>query len=235
MKAFLGAAVGFILAMGATGRAGEVVVVSGILEAAPAGLFFSSHFLRDPNNGGLIAGLRDSGGRLFTGSQRVTLVGEKTATPEINGLPTLKVLSLLPEYWAQPSIWTDKQQLPGTFSNHPRGAKPKDFAGVPFTTFRAYKMDNGWETRRLDAPSETETPPPLKVGPFLLNADGFFGAVQAFTGLTYELQHLKSLDELPQTIASTTATIDGTLSIGAPRQEGTMGFYLIRVTSLLSP
>src|SRR5215212_3896857 len=97
--------VSMLLALCATSPAAEPISVSGVIEKAPAGQFFSSYFLRDANNGGLLGGLRDPQNMLSSGNRRVTLQVEKASYSEVDGLPIFKVVTVSPEYWAQPASW----------------------------------------------------------------------------------------------------------------------------------
>jgi hypothetical protein len=213
--------------------AAEIVTASGTLEPAPAGQFLSGYFLRDANRGGLVAALRDPRNLLIGSDKHVTLQAETSLVPEVNGLPVLKVLGVTPEFWAEPAVWRHWNQLPGGFSGYPAGPKPKDFAGVPFTTSRAYRTDNGLETRRLDAPNEFETPTPTRFDASLVDGriKTLITSFQAYAGLTYELQALPTLGVLPDTIWTLSPTSDGLVTTPGIQPSSSMGFYVLRVSA----
>jgi hypothetical protein len=238
MKKLTRVALGIVLLVklvNAVARAEEPVSVSGILEAAPAGQFFASYFLRDSETGGIVAGLRDPENLLAGAQGSVNLQTDLLDVTEVNGFQLLRVVARLPEYWAQPSIWTTRLHLPGNFSSYPRGPKPKDYAGIPFTISRAYLADNGFENVRLEIRNETTPPKPFRLDQLLFGRSGPFGVFEAFAGLTYELKFASSPDLAPETVNSVEATADGTLSILAPPPRSGNGFYFLKVSSVTLP
>jgi hypothetical protein len=226
------AALFFALTISCAITAGEPISFSGILQRQPVGQFLSSAFLRDANNGALVAGLRDPQNRLggVGISGHVTILAETTYAREVNGLPIYRVLELLPEYWAQP--WGRSARKPSNFSGPP-DTRAKDFAGTPATTYRSYAMDNGLERRTLGLPDANATPAPLRVTQAEFNPRAFLGKFEAQAGLTYELQRLSALGGAAETVSTITVTVSGPLSIAVPPQ-GDVGFFLLRVRPTIS-
>jgi hypothetical protein len=211
---------------------GEAISFSGILQRQPAGQFLSSAFLRDANNGALLAGLRDPDNRLngVGPSGRVTILAETTYARELDGLPIYRVVELLPEYWAQP--WGRSARRPSNFSGPP-SARAKDFAGTPATTYRSYGWDNGLDRTPLGLPDANEMPEPLRVMEAGLTARGFLGKFEAQAGLTYELHRVTDLGGAPETVSTMTVTVSGPIWITAPAL-GDSGFFLLRVRPTIS-
>lgn len=228
-----GAILGGSLVVAATvcSFAGEPVSVAGIVEAAPVGQFFSSHFLRHPESGEIVAGLSDSENRLSTGGRRVTLQTERLEIPEINGLPILRVVSVLPDHWAQPSVWSGEQKGPGTFSGFQMDREAKDFAGMPFTSSRAYSGDHGLEGN-FHVPRTLQVGTSLRVVDFRTENEGFVVSFEAVAGLSYELQFTETVEEEAETVATVRPLFRGLATISVPRESEGTGFYLIRAVSL---
>ena len=213
--------------------AGEPISFSGVLQRQTAGQFLSTAFLRDPNSGALLAGLRDPQNRLggIGAGGRVTILAETTYSRDVDGSPIYRVLDLLPEYWAQP--WGRSTRQPSNFTGSP-GARAKDFAGTPATTYRSYAMDNGLERRTpLGLPNAGEMPIPLRMAEAELNLRQFLGRYQAQAGLTYELQRVSELGGAAETVSTVRATASGPLSITAVPQ-GDMGFFFLRASPTIS-
>ena len=204
------------------------MAVTGTVEKAPNAKFFSAYFLRDPMKGSLMAGLRDPQGMLLMANGPVTLQVEKLPFPEVNGMPILKVISVSPQFFAQPSAWTWEQRGPAAFSRFGMDAQPKDFAGTPFSDRRAYATDNGLESRRFDLPSATETPAPLRLMNLSLGARAITGEFVAQAGLTYEVQFVNTLGEVPETVTILTPGVSGEMLFSAARNGSPTGFFLIR-------
>lgn len=212
---------------------GEPISFSGVLQRPTSGQFLSTAFLRDAYTGALVAGLRDPQNRLggVAAGGRVTILAETSYSRDVDGSPIYRVLELLPEFWAQP--WGRSTRQPSNFTGSP-GARAKDFAGTPATTYRSYAMDNGLARRApLALPSAVEMPIPLRVAQAEVSIRQFLGRFEAQAGLTYELQRVSELGGAAETVSTAAATVSGPLSITAVPQ-GDMGFFLLRASPTIS-
>lgn len=209
--------------------AGEIVPLAGKVEAAPAGQFFSTYFLRDAESGILISGLKDPRGLLSAGREEILAQAELQDGPEVNGLPIYSIVEVLPDYWEQPASWNLEFRSAAGFAGSRVGIQAKDFGGAPFSMVRAYARDNGLPPARLGLPTDLAGAPGLLIAGFLPDRAGFSTTFQVFAGLQYDLLSTPSLDEAPQTVATAFATVDGVLTLTAPSAAGN-SFYLIRAS-----
>lgn len=68
-----------------------------------------------------------------------------------NSLPRLQLTEVLPGFWAQPATFVHYLKGPTSFAGTGKEASPRDWAGMPATDQRAYRLDPGLGTRPTDA------------------------------------------------------------------------------------
>lgn len=126
-----------------------VSVSSGVasLPTAEAGLDWL-----DPLTGSVVATLDPASPWLpSVGSPSVI---QARASTGMGGRPHLQVTDVLPEFWAQPSVWNSFAKGPEGYAGQELERSPNDWAGRPFTDRRATAYDPGLLSRTLSNPTE---------------------------------------------------------------------------------
>lgn len=166
--------------------------------------------LRDPVDGTAIATLEDPSSQLPSDIRPLVL--QTTGVDAGPGTaPALRVVDVLPEFWAEPAVLNHFLKGPGAASGFGNEIRPRDWAGIPATDRRAYPMDAGLRSVEL-APSFTI---PSNIGrvrvsylprQIVLTFDGLGAhayAVHYTTALTRPFTVVTSLisaDSRPQTV-----------------------------------
>jgi hypothetical protein len=207
--------------------AGEPLPVSGqVLPNASRG-FFSSAFLLDPVSREIVAGLIDPMG-LLGNAERAILQTERTGKVEVNGSPLIEVQGVLPEFCIQPASHQHFLKGPGSWSGFGRDFQPKDFAGVPLNSNRAYQHDNGFPRAiTFSGGISGGEPLPLRVTETRASGDSLALRWQTSPALHYRLLGGATLDGDFQMIQEFIAPADGSLEILIPRTSE-QSFYLLQ-------
>ncbi len=133
------------------------------LAAAPNGVIASSGVASlptseggldwlDPLTGSVVATLDPASPWLpSVGSPSVI---QARASTGVGGRPNLRVTEILPEFWAQPSVWNRFAKGPSGYAGQELERSPDDWAGRPFTDRRASAYDPGLLSRTLSNPTE---------------------------------------------------------------------------------
>lgn len=141
--------------------------------------------------------------------------------PDATGLPRLRLADALPEFWAQPAVWTPFLRGPDAYSGQGTEVRARDWAGLPATDRRSYRLDPGLRT----APTPTSVAPP-GVGSIRLRIGG--DALQlAWTGgagRIYQVHFTADLGRPFQLMQTLIASADGEAQIALPK-AGFQGFY----------
>ena len=140
---------------------------------------------------------------------------------DATGLPRLRLADALPEFWAQPSVWMPFLRGPDAYSGQGTEVRARDWAGLPATDRRSYRLDPGLRT----APTPTSVAPP-GVGSIRLRIGG--DALQlAWTGgagRIYQVHFTADLGRPFQLMQTLIASADGEAQIALPK-AGSQGFY----------
>ena len=140
---------------------------------------------------------------------------------DATGLPRLRLADALPEFWAQPAVWTPFLRGPDAYSGQGTEVRARDWAGLPATDRRSYRLDPGLRT----APTPTSVAPP-GVGSIRLRIGG--DALQlAWTGgagRIYQVHFTADLGRPFQLMQTLIASADGEAQIALPK-AGFQGFY----------
>lgn len=141
--------------------------------------------------------------------------------PDATGLPRLRLADALPEFWAQPAVWSPFLRGPESFSGQNTEVRTRDWAGLPATDRRSYRLDPGLRS----APTPTSVAPP-GVGSIRLQMSR--GSLQlAWTGVTgriYQIHFTADLGRPFQLMQTLIASGDGAVQIPLPT-TGSNGFY----------
>lgn len=141
--------------------------------------------------------------------------------PEATGLPHLRLADALPEFWAQPVVWNRFVRGPDTYAGLGTEAQARDWAGVPATDRRSYRLDPGLRT----APTLASVSPPgagsirLRVAAGLLRL-----AWNGVAGRVYQVYFTPDLRRPFQWVQTLIASGDGESQITLSA-TGLQGFY----------
>ena len=176
--------------------------------------------LLDPTDRTPIALLSDPNARLPLNRWPVVL---QTVwdNPDATGLPRLRLADALPEFWAQPSVWTPFLRGPNAYSGQGTEVRSRDWAGSQATDRRAYLLDPG--LRR--APTPTSVAPPgggsIRMG---IAAGSLRLAWTGVAGRVYQVHFTADLGRPFQWMQTIIASVDGEAQIALPA-AGSQGFY----------
>ena len=141
--------------------------------------------------------------------------------PDATGLPRLRLADALPEFWAQPAVWSPFLRGSESFSGQNIEVRSRDWAGLPATDQRSYRLDPGLRT----APTPTSVAPP-GVGSIRLQM--IRGSLQLTwtggAGRIYQIHFTADLGQPFQLMQSFIASGDGGAQIPLPT-TGSKGFY----------
>lgn len=127
------------------GLAAELpLAVAGKLGASVGG----TAILLDPIYGIALATLEDPSS-LLPEAPRSMVLQTTTSTLITGKTPVLRVLDVLPEFWAEPAVWGHFLKGPGAASGFGNEILPRDWAGRPATDRRAYPLDAGLRSVEL--------------------------------------------------------------------------------------
>ena len=190
------------------------------LDALPSLSVDGLTLLLDPVDRTPIALLSDPNARLPLNRWPVVLqtVWEN---PDATGLPRLRLADALPEFWAQPSVWTPFLRGPDAYSGQGTEVRARDWAGLPATDRRSYRLDPGLRK----APTPTSVAPPgggsirLRIGGGALQLAWMGGA-----GRIYQVHFTADLGRPFQWVQTVIASADGEAQIALPN-AGSQGFY----------
>lgn len=145
-----------------------------------------------------------------------------------SGLPVLRVTDVLPEFWAEPSVWAPFRAGPAAFSGLGRDQRIKDWAGRPETDRRAYALDNGLTPRRSAA---SFSPPGTGRLRWVLDTRLFSLAWNGVAGRVYAVEYAADLHTPFRTLRTFIHPEDGEVTLSFS-PDGPAGFYRV---SELSP
>ena len=141
--------------------------------------------------------------------------------PDATGLPRLRLADALPEFWAQPAVWSPFLRGPESFSGQNTEVRTRDWAGLPATDRRSYRLDPGLRS----APTPISVAPPgvgsirLRMGGDSLQLTWTGGA-----GRIYQVHFTADLGRPFQLMQTLIASGDGAAQIPLPT-TGPKGFY----------
>jgi hypothetical protein len=143
--------------------------------------------------------------------------------PEATGLPRLRLADPLPEFWVQPASWRPFVRGPEGYSGMGTEVRARDWAGIPATDRRAYRLDPGLRK----APTLSSVAPP---GAGLLRLGGSTGAFRltwnGVAGRVYQLYYTADLGRPFQLVDILIASEDGEAQFALPTL-GSSGFYRV--------
>ncbi len=209
-------ALGFVLLTSGLAFSEEPLPVNALPSVSAGGLTL----LLDPVERTPIALLSDPFARLSpSGSHMVFQTAREN--PDATGLPRLRLADALPEHWAQPAIWRTFQRGPDAYSGWGAELRARDWAGLPASDHRSYRLDPGLRT----APTPTSvTPPgasPVRLGKV---AGGFQLIWIGVAGRIYQVHFTPDLNQPFQLVQSIIAPGDGEVRFALPA-AGSHGFY----------
>ena len=178
--------------------------------------------LLDPVTHVSIALLSDPNGRLADRSQPVIL---QTVGPDEIGaaLPTLTLVDVLPEFWAQPASLSPFLKGPGAYSGQGTEIRAQDWAGMQATDRRSYRLDPGLRLTPVIAYSVPREGVRLIVKRV---SDSLLVEWAGVAGRTYQLQFAASVNGPFALIQTFNAAQDGAIRTNISL-NGTQGFYRI--------
>ena len=143
--------------------------------------------------------------------------------PDATGLPRLRLADESPEFWAQPAVWKSFQRGPDAYSGWGTELRARDWAGLPTTDRRAYRLDPGLRA----APTTTSVVPPGVGSIRLGNAAGSLQLIwNGVAGRVYQVYFTADLSRPFQLIQTSIAAQDGEARFPLPT-AGSQGFYRI--------
>ena len=176
--------------------------------------------LLDPVERTPIALLSDPNARLSMNDGPVVL---QTAWdgPYATGLPRLRLADAHPEFWAQPAVWRTFLRGPEAYSGWGTELRGRDWAGLPATDHRSYRLDPGLRS----APTSTSAAPP-GVGSVRLGiaAGSLQLAWNGVAGRIYQILFTPDLSRPFQLVQTFIAFEDGEARFVLPT-AGAQGFY----------
>ena len=178
--------------------------------------------LLDPVDRTPIALLSDPNARLAMNQWPVVL---QTVwdNPDATGLPRLRLADALPEFWVQPAVWKPFLRGPDAYAGLGTELRARDWAGLPTTDRRAYRLDPGLRTE----PTSRSSVPP---GIGSIRVGIVAGSVQltwnGVAGRVYQIHFTADLNRPFQLIQTLIASVDGEAQVALPI-GGFQGFYRI--------
>lgn len=175
--------------------------------------------LLDPVDHSPIALLSDPDARLHMNRWHLVLqtVWEN---PDAAGLPRLRLADALPEFWAQPAALQPFLRGPGAYSGMGTELRARDWAGLPATDRRSYRLDPG-----LRDPTSASVAPPRSGSSSLQVAAGAFRLVwNGVAGRVYQVHYTASLSRPFELIQTLIASDSSEIQIPLPAAES-QGFY----------
>ena len=141
--------------------------------------------------------------------------------PDATGLPRLRLADALPEFWAQPAVWRPFLHGPESYSGLGTEVRARDWAGLPTTDQRSYRLDPG--LRSAPTPASVT---PSRGGLIGLQAGGgsFRFAWTGVAGRIYQVQYTADLSRPFQVWQTLIAAEDGAAQVALPA-TGAQGFY----------
>jgi hypothetical protein len=176
--------------------------------------------LLDPVEHTPIALLSDPDARL-SGDQRPLVLQTVWDNLAAIGLPRLRLVDALPEFWVQPASLKTFVRGPEAYSGIGTELSARDWAGMPATDRQAYRLDPGLRP----APTPTSLTPP---GGGQMQLGGSAGSLQlawnGVAGRVYQVYHTPNLTRPFALTETLIAAQDGSLQIVLPT-AGSQGFY----------
>lgn len=197
-------------------RAEEPLALSAIPSFSVDGLTL----LLDPVEYTPIAIAQDPDGRLAATDGSAVLQTQWSGS-DSPGLPQLRLGDVHPEYWAQPAVWETFVRGPEVYSGWGTELRARDWAGMPMTDRRSYRLDPG--LRATPTPSSTVPP---GVGSIRWSSGNGSGRL-TWTGLAgrvYQVFFATDLNQPFRLLQSSIAAQDGEMSVVLP-SAGPQGFY----------
>lgn len=178
--------------------------------------------LLDPVTHVAIALLSDPNGRLADRSQPVIL---QTVGPNDIGatLPTLTLVDVLPEFWAQPASFSPFLKGPGAYSGEGAEIRVQDWAGMQSTDRRSYRLDPGLKLTPVIAYSVPREGVRLTVKRI---SNSLFVEWSGVAGRTYQLQFAASVNGPFALVQTLNAAQDGAIQANISPND-TQGFYRV--------
>lgn len=143
--------------------------------------------------------------------------------PDATGLPRLRLADALPEFWAQPAVWAPFIRGPESSSGSGTELRARDWAGLPATDQRAYRLDPGL---RPDL-TPTSMAPRGSGSIRLQNSAGSLRlAWSGLAGRVYQVYFTADLGRPLQWMQTLITSEDGEAQVALPT-AGAQGFYRI--------
>jgi hypothetical protein len=141
--------------------------------------------------------------------------------PDATGLPRLRLADALPEFWAQPAVWVPFLRGPAAYSGLGTEVRARDWAGLPATDRRSYRLDPGLRS----APTLASVAPP---GGGLIRLQGNAASLRLAwnggPGRVYQVHYATNLSGPFQVMQTLIASEDGDVQVALPT-AGSQGFY----------
>ena len=142
--------------------------------------------------------------------------------PDATGLPQLRLTDALPAFWAQPAVLRPFLRGPEAYSGIGIEVRARDWAGLPATDRRSYRLDPGLgstSTSFLSAtpPGGGSIRPQVVSGSLRLAWNGAAGRV-------YQVQHTVNLNQPFQVVQTLIASTDGEIQVSLPKADP-QGYY----------
>ncbi len=198
--------------------ADETLAVCAIPSATAGGLTL----LLDPVDSTPVALVSDPNSRLIASGSPVVMT-TRWGGADISGPLQLRLSEVQPEFWAQPVSWRSFLRGPDEYAGWGVEVRARDWAGVPMTDRRSYRLDPG-----LKAPPTYQFGVLPGVGTIRMNHVG--GALQlawtGFAGRTYQVHYSAELNKPSRLLLTIVATQDGETRITLPA-SGAQGFFRV--------
>ena len=133
----------------------------------------------------------------------------------------MRLADALPEFWAQPAVWKQFLRGPDAYSGWGGELHARDWAGLPATDRRSYRLDPGLRT----VPTSTSAAPPgvgsIRLGVF---AGALHLAFNRLAGRVYQVYFTADLSRTFVFKQTFIASEVGEFQIALPT-AGFQGFY----------
>jgi hypothetical protein len=216
---FLGLALG-LLYLGFA-RGGEPLSVCAVPALSSGGLTL----LLDPVELTPIALLSDPDARLPLNRWPMVLQTVQD-NPGAAGLPLVRLTDALPEFWAQPASWMSFVRGPEAYSGLGTEVRARDWAGMPATDRRSYRLDPGLKP---DPTPNSSTPPGGGLMRVQVSPGSLRLAWNGLAGRVYQVQYTTDLRRPFQSVQTLIASEDGEAQVALPISDSQGFFRLVEI------